>query len=49
MTIYIGVYFHRHRQTAAWCDTRNGEMDDCRVVRMDLIEGGSGRNIYCTV
>lgn len=25
MTLYIGVDFHPHQQTAAWCDTRTGE------------------------
>lgn len=27
MTLYIGVDFHPHQQTAAWCDTRTGEAD----------------------
>jgi len=27
MTLYIGVDFHPHQQTAAWCDTRTGETD----------------------
>lgn len=31
MTLYIGVDFHPHQQTAAWCDTRTGETD-----RVDL-------------
>jgi transposase len=25
MTLYIGVDFHSHQQTLAWCDTRTGE------------------------
>jgi transposase len=25
MTLYIGVDFHPHQQTVAWCDTRTGE------------------------
>ena len=25
MTLYIGVDFHPHQQTTAWCDTRTGE------------------------
>jgi len=25
MTLYIGVDFHPHQQTLAWCDTRTGE------------------------
>jgi transposase len=25
MTLYIGVDFHPHQQTGAWCDTRTGE------------------------
>ena len=27
MTLYIGVDFHPHRQTIAWCDTETGETD----------------------
>jgi len=27
MTLYIGVDFHPHQQTAAWCDTETGETD----------------------
>lgn len=27
MTLYIGVDFHPHQQTVAWCDTRNGETE----------------------
>ena len=27
MTLYIGVDFHPHQQTAAWCDTRTGETE----------------------
>jgi len=27
MTLYIGVDFHPHQQTAVWCDTRTGETD----------------------
>lgn len=26
MTLYIGVDFHPHQQTAAWCDTETGEV-----------------------
>lgn len=39
MTLYIGVDFHPHQQTAAWCDTETGETDavdlkhDLEVVR----------------
>ena len=25
MTVYIGVDFHPHQQTVAWCDKRTGE------------------------
>src|SRR5580765_7028492 len=25
MTLYIGVDFHPHQQTVAWCDTQTGE------------------------
>ncbi|MEO7660550.1 MAG: hypothetical protein ABIV48_13125 [Pyrinomonadaceae bacterium] len=25
MTLYIGVDFHPHQQTVAWCDVRTGE------------------------
>lgn len=27
MTLYIGVDFHPHQQTLAWCDTRTGETE----------------------
>ncbi len=27
MTLYIGVDFHPHQQTVAWCDTQTGETD----------------------
>ncbi len=27
MTLYIGVDFHPHQQTVAWCDTETGETD----------------------
>lgn len=27
MTLYIGVDFHPHQQTASWCDTETGETD----------------------
>jgi len=39
MTLYIGVDFHPHQQTNAWCDTRTGEtqttdlINDPEVVR----------------
>lgn len=39
MTLYIGVDFHPHQQTLAWCDTRTGEtrttdlVNDPEVVR----------------
>jgi transposase len=39
MTLYIGVDFHPHQQTIAWCDTITGETDtvdlvhDLKVVR----------------
>ncbi len=39
MTLYIGVDFHPHQQTVAWCDTREGEIrtkdliNDPEVVR----------------
>ena len=27
MTLYIGVDFHPHQQTVAWCDTKRGETE----------------------
>ena len=27
MTLYIGVDFHPHQRTLAWCDTRTGETE----------------------
>ncbi len=39
MTLYIGVDFHPHQQTLAWCDTRTGEtrttdlVNDPEIVR----------------
>ena len=27
MTLYIGVDFHPHQQTASWCDTATGETE----------------------
>jgi transposase len=39
MTLYIGVDFHPHQQTLAWCDTETGETDtvdlkhDLEIVR----------------
>ncbi|MEP6705541.1 MAG: IS110 family transposase [Acidobacteriota bacterium] len=39
MTLYIGVDFHPHQQTIAWCDTRTGEtrtsdlVNDPEIVR----------------
>jgi transposase len=27
MTLYIGVDFHPHQQTVAWCNTQTGETD----------------------
>ena len=27
MTLYIGVDFHPHQQTACWCDTATGETE----------------------
>ena len=32
MTLYIGVDFHSHQQTVAWCDTRTGETDTFDLV-----------------
>jgi transposase len=31
MTLYIGVDFHPHQQTVAWCDTQTGETDTCTL------------------
>ncbi|MCA1624099.1 MAG: IS110 family transposase [Acidobacteria bacterium] len=31
MTLYIGVDFHPHQQTLAWCDTQTGETDTCTL------------------
>jgi transposase len=31
MTLYIGVDFHPHQQTIAWCDTQTGETDTCTL------------------
>jgi len=36
MTVYIGVDFHPHQQTAAWCDTETGETE--RVTLMHDLE-----------
>lgn len=32
MTLYIGVDFHPHQQTVAWCDTRTGETETLDLV-----------------
>ena len=32
MTLYIGVDFHPHQQTIAWCDTRTGETDTVELL-----------------
>lgn len=32
MTLYIGVDFHPHQQTLAWCDTRTGETRTIELV-----------------
>jgi len=32
MTLYIGVDFHPHQQTVAWCDTRTGETNTFDLV-----------------
>ncbi len=32
MTLYIGVDFHPHQQTLAWCDTRTGETETIDLV-----------------
>ena len=37
MTLYIGVDFHPHQQTVAWCDTQTGETDTC-TLRHNLSE-----------
>lgn len=31
MTLYIGVDFHPHQQTVAWCDTQTGETSTCTL------------------
>ena len=31
MTVYIGVDFHPHQQTVAWCDTETGETDGLKL------------------
>lgn len=31
MTLYIGVDFHPHQQTVAWCDTQTGETATCTL------------------
>lgn len=42
MTLCIGVDFHAHQQTAAWCDTRTGETDTVEL-KHDL---GKVREFY---
>lgn len=32
MTLYIGVDFHPHQQTVAWCDTTTGETDSLNLI-----------------
>jgi transposase len=32
MTLYIGVDFHPHQQTIAWCDTRTGEIQTTDLI-----------------
>src|SRR5713101_8288993 len=32
MTLYIGVDFHPHQQTVAWCDTETGETEGLDLV-----------------
>lgn len=36
MTLYIGVDFHPHQQTAAWCDSETGETDTVDLLHDDL-------------
>src|SRR5262245_12167669 len=45
MPLYIGVDFHPHQQTVAWCDTRTGE-----TRTLDLVnEVGSVRSFYSSL
>jgi transposase len=45
MTLYIGVDFHPHQQTVAWCDTRSGE-----TKTLDLIHDvGLVRSFYSSL
>jgi len=45
MTLYIGVDFHPHQQTVAWCDTQTGE-----TKTLDLVnEVGSVRSFYSSL
>lgn len=32
MTLYIGVDFHPHQQTACWCDSETGETNSCTLL-----------------
>ena len=32
MTLYIGVDFHPHQQTLAWCDVRTGETKTLELI-----------------
>lgn len=38
MTLYIGVDFHPHQQTVAWCDTETGETETVELFHDDLDE-----------
>lgn len=38
MTLYIGVDFHPHQQTVAWCDTETGETDVVDLFHQELDE-----------
>jgi len=42
MTLYIGVDFHPHQQTAAWCDTGTGET---AARKKETESGGQNRHL----
>jgi transposase len=45
MTLYIGVDFHPHQQTVAWCDTETGESKTVELVH----EMGQVREFYSSL
>lgn len=45
MTLYIGVDFHPHQQTLAWCDTQTGETRTIELVNDPQIV----REFYCSL